>query len=80
MRLAANAHIEWVDDEAVVLDQETGQLHYLNSSAALILAVVLEHGGKALEKLIELQGDREDIRNEYNNLIEQMVEKKLLEQ
>lgn len=79
MRLATNAHVEWVDDEAVVLDQETGQLHYLNRSAAVILALVLEHDRNALGKLIDLHGDNADIREEFHRVVEEMVDKDLLE-
>ena len=79
MRLAANAHIEWVDDEAVVLNQETGQLHYLNSSAAVILAVVIEYDDQALDKLIELYGDNPEMREEYGKVLGDLVEKNLLD-
>jgi GDP-D-mannose dehydratase len=44
MRPAAQMHVEWIDDEAVVLDTDTGHLHYLNPIAALAYALILEHG------------------------------------
>lgn len=44
VRLAEGVHIQWIGDEAVVLDEDSGQLHYLNSTAAVILAMLLEHG------------------------------------
>jgi hypothetical protein len=44
MRVSGDRAVEWVDDEAVVLDPATGELHYLNRSAALIYALILEHG------------------------------------
>ena len=37
-------HVEWVDDEAVVLNVADGKLHYLNPPAALFYALVLEKG------------------------------------
>lgn len=37
-------HVEWVDDEAVVLNLATGHLHHLNPPAALAYALILEHG------------------------------------
>lgn len=36
--------VEWVEDEAVVLNSRTGELHYLNPPAALVYAYLLEFG------------------------------------
>ncbi len=43
-RAVADVYVEWVGDEAVVLNQSTGELHYLNPPAAAVLALLLEHG------------------------------------
>ena len=37
-------YVEWVEDEAVVLDRGSGELHYLNRPAALVLALIQELG------------------------------------
>ena len=42
MRPADGKHVEWIDDEAVVLDPSTEELHYLNGPAALVYALILE--------------------------------------
>lgn len=50
--------MEWVGDEAVVLEQASGQLHYLNPPAALLLALIEEEGyDSAVESLTERFGD-----------------------
>ena len=58
MRRASELHVEWVGDEAVVLEQATGQLHYLNPPAALLLALIEEEGyEKAVASLMDRFGD-----------------------
>lgn len=37
-------HVEWVEDEAVILDTRMHELHYLNAAAAYVYALILEHG------------------------------------
>lgn len=52
MRVAEGMHVEWVGHEAVVLDEKRGNLHHLSPSAALVYALILEHGFDAgLDKL-----------------------------
>ena len=78
MRAAEGMHVEWVDQEAVVLDPQTSRLHYLNPPAALAYALILEHGyDGALE---QLEGRARDGENpeELRRLIDDMVEKGLL--
>ena len=79
MKVAPSVEIEWVDDEAVVLDTSSGELHYLNTSAALVLALIQEHGFD--EAMLELKAKHaagEDGGAQLETLIDQMVEKKLL--
>ena len=79
MRLASSIHIEWIDQEAVVLDEETGQLHYLNTSAALSLALVLEHGKEgALSALLRDQEDNSSITDEFTRVIDDLMQKNIL--
>lgn len=79
MRLAPDTHIEWVDDEAVVLDQESGQLHYLNRSAALVLAMILEHGHEeGIKKVIEMHGAQEQVHEDVDAVLNELVDKKVL--
>lgn len=71
-------HVEWVDNEAVVLDPESGQLHYLNPPAALFYALVLEHGYEAgLEELKRTVPESSD-GDELSVLLDQMLERGLL--
>jgi hypothetical protein len=79
IRAAPQIHVEWVDDEAVVLDSERDQFHYLNSSAALVYATVLEYGyEKAMEELHRRFGGNPQTTEELRRLIEDMLEKGLL--
>ncbi len=78
VRARDDVHIEWVDNEAVVLDPQTSELHYLNSPAALVFALIQEHGFEAgLHALEGSQGvSGED--PEVKELLAEMVEKGLL--
>ena len=78
MRARDDVHVEWVDNEAVVLDPESSELHYLNTPAALVFALIQEHGFEdGLRALHESQGvSAED--HEVRELLDEMVEKGLL--
>lgn len=79
MRVADGMYVEWVEGEAVVLDRTSGELHYLNAPAALVFALVQEHGyERALTELQERFGDDAGMKEELDGLIEDMVEKRLL--
>jgi hypothetical protein len=79
MRAADGMHVEWVDDEAVVLDAETGKLHYLNPPVALFYALVLEHGFEtALDTLKQNYAGQPMRDEELSQMIEQMSEGGLL--
>ena len=39
-----DVYVEWVEDEAVVLNRASGEIHYLNTPAAYFLALALEDG------------------------------------
>jgi hypothetical protein len=70
-------HVEWIDDEAVVLDSGTHRLHYLNPPAALLYALILEHGYEpALQELRGRAGS--SIDDDLPALLENMVERGLL--
>ena len=77
MRAAEGLHVEWVDDEAVILDQETGTLHYLSPPAALVYALILDLGIEgAIAKVKELYGDV--VGDDLDELLSDMKEKGLL--
>ena len=79
MRAADNRTIEWVDDEAVVLDPETGELHYLNAPAALIFGLILEHGFEgAMEQARTMFSGEPAFEKDLPGLLEDMVERGLL--
>ena len=79
MRAAEGLHVEWVDEEAVVLDEDNTQLHYLNSSAATLYALIQEVGfDEALDELRRKYGDGPFDAGEISTLVEEMVAKGLL--
>ena len=72
-------HVEWIDDEAVVLDPKTGDLHYLNPTAAFVYALIEEVGYETmLERVRSTYGEKPFANDELPRLIEDMVEKGLL--
>lgn len=79
MRAADHLHVEWVGDEAVVLDESATQLHYLNSSAATLWALIQESGFEGgLERLRATFGDAPFEAGEVEAAIQEMQEKGLL--
>lgn len=79
VRAAPEMFVEWVDNEAVVLDPESGQVHYLNPSAAIVYASILEHGFEpAMSDLERRHGDAEGFAEELPVLLEELKEKGLL--
>lgn len=78
MRAAEGFHVEWVDDEAVVLDPETGKIHYLNTSAALLYALILEHGYEAARAELSATYGIEAPPEEIEATVGDMVERGLL--
>jgi hypothetical protein len=79
MRAAEGMHIEWVDQEAVVLDQSSGRIHYLNPQAAVVYALVLEHGyDSAMVELRSRFGNRPELDEQVSELVQEMVQAGLL--
>lgn len=79
MRAAPGLHIEWVDEEGVVLDPATGKIHYLNPTAALFFALVLEHGyDSAISQIRKKHRIRFRRKKELRALIDAMSDKGLL--
>ena len=79
MRVNPGMHVEWVDDEAVVLDPESGQLHYLNGTAAIVFALILEHGfDKAIDEVRGMFPGDQAVEADLPRLIEEMTESGLL--
>jgi hypothetical protein len=69
-----------VEGEAVVLDTATGHLHYLNASAALGFALILERGieGAAAELRSNHGPDPQQVDQEFSKLVADLSEKGLL--
>lgn len=44
VRASPDLYVEWVAGEAVALNRRTGEVHYLNPTAATVLALIHEHG------------------------------------
>lgn len=79
MKASPDFHVEWVGEEAVVLNPATGELHYLNPPAALTYALILEHGYKgALQQLRRSHGVRRWRDRSLKLYIQGLVEKGLL--
>lgn len=71
-------HVEWVDDEAVVLNPDTGQIHYLNPPAALVYALILEHGYEdAMQELNGILGS-DRVSRDVADLTQDMVARGIL--
>lgn len=71
-------HIEWVDDEAVVLNPDTGQIHYLNAQAALVYALILEHGYEGAMQELNRTFEAEQVSSDVADLAEDMVARGIL--
>ena len=79
MRPADGKHVEWIDDEAVVLDPSTEELHYLNAPAALLYGLILEHGyERGLEELRSIYGAESEIEKGIEDCLEGLADKGLL--
>ncbi len=78
-RIANDLFVQWVDDEAVVLNSGSGTLHYLNRSAALVYALIEEFGYE--RGIVELKSRVEDVdqlENDLPDLLAQMIEDGIL--
>jgi len=79
MRPADGKHVEWIDDEAVVLDPSTEELHYLNGPAALVYALILEHGfDRGMEEVRSIYGAESEIEKGIEDCLEGLADKGLL--
>ena len=80
MQMPPGIHVEWVDDEAVVLNEKTSELHYLNPESALVYALLLEFGmPRALEEASRrMETSTEQVHAYVHDLIETFVAKGIL--
>lgn len=79
MYAAPGMHVEWVDDEAVVLDPETSRLYYLNPPAALVYALIQEYGfEKGMRRVHELHGTGAEVDEQLEEVVRNMVSQGLL--
>ena len=78
IRPAAGMHVEWVDEEAVVLEPETGKIHYLNPPAARLYALILEHGYEKAMRELSISFGTQPPPDELEATIRYMVERGLL--
>lgn len=79
MKIADTMYVEWVEGEAVVLDRESGELHYLNGTAALVFALMQEHGyDGALKEVRDRFGSTEQVEGDLAELVSDMKEKGIL--
>lgn len=79
MRVAGELHVEWVNDEAVVLDGATGNIHYLNPPAALAFALLQEHGfERGVAEITSRIEQSEGNPAELEHLLQEMIDKRLI--
>lgn len=79
VKVADTMYVEWVEGEAVVLNRESGELHYLNGTAALVFALIQEHGyDGAMTEVRNRFGSTEQIEGELRDLVSDMKEKGIL--
>lgn len=79
MKVSPGIHIEWVDTEAVVLDNENSLLHHLNPPAALALALIEEYGyEEGVRMLEERHGGDRTTKEEISDLLLTLVSQGLL--
>ena len=78
IRATDGLHVEWVQDEAVVLDPTSGELHYLNPPAAVVYALILEHGYDRAMAEVATMVDTAELQRALPGLIDQMIEKGIL--
>lgn len=79
MKAAQGVHVEWVQDEAVVLQPGSGDLHYLNQQAALVLALIQELGYEAaIGELHSRFPDAETLESDIDELTSDLLEKGIL--
>lgn len=72
-------YVEWVEGEAVVLNRESGELHYLNGTAALVFALMQEHGyDGAMEEVRNRFGSTGQVEGDLKELLSDMKEKGIL--
>ena len=79
MNLAPHLHVEWVEDEAVVLDPDTQQLHYLSPPAALAYALIGELGyDQGIEELRARHGKAPTFEGDLKALIKELTTRGIL--
>lgn len=79
MRASPLLHVEWIEDEAVVLDPQGKEVHHLNPPAAFTLALIQEHGfDAALDDLHQRYGPETEFGRALPTLIKEMKDKGIL--
>lgn len=79
MRASEALHVEWIENEAVVLDPDGREIHHLNPPAAYTLALIQERGfDDAMGELRERFGSDSEFARALPTLIEDMKQKGLL--
>jgi hypothetical protein len=72
-------HVEWVEGEAVLLDPRSGELHYLNESAALLFALIQEVGyDAAVDQMRARFCEESNLKEELESAVRAMLEKGFL--
>ena len=79
MRPAPELHVEWVENEAVILDPRTKQLHYLTPPAAVAFALIGELGYDAgITELRKRHGNAPAFEDDLDALLRNFTSRGLL--
>ncbi len=78
MQAPPDVHVEWVDEEAVVLNTATNEIHYLSPSAAYAYAMILEYGYTDALQRIAAEQPGADIVSDVELLVSDLVARGLL--
>ena len=79
MHAAGDVYVEWVEGEAVVLHRTSGEVHYLNPTAATVLAFVEEHGyERGVAEAAAHFGLGDEERDEFKTFLEDLGDRGII--
>ena len=75
---APGHHVEWVESEAVVLDPDGANLHYLNPPAAIFFALISEYGHEEARRRLQADFGISVSGDELDALVADMLSRGIL--
>jgi hypothetical protein len=71
--------VRWVDEEAVIVNLETGRIHHLSPTSAWIYSVIEEYGfDEGMAEIRNSRGNNPTSMSEVATLIQDMIDQGLL--